>query len=94
MLRNLILDLGIDPRRYGTHCLRRGGAQYLHRERRWSIARICDWIGWSEEYSIFTVFRYLYSPHDDPVMAREDYLNPKIAPTLVCHQCGRSCHCT
>ncbi|KAH9481587.1 hypothetical protein JR316_0001127 [Psilocybe cubensis] len=55
LFRNNLLDIGVDPIPYGTHSFRRGGCQYLSSERRWSIRTICEWGGWSTEFSNLTI---------------------------------------
>ncbi|KAM6489048.1 hypothetical protein JOM56_015460, partial [Amanita muscaria] len=91
--RNMLLDIGKCADVYGTHSLRRGGCQWLARERRWRIPRICDWGGWSTELSHLTIVRYLLSWNDDPYEAREDFFNPSKEPTTRCPHCGRDCTC-
>ncbi|KAK7006941.1 DNA breaking-rejoining enzyme [Favolaschia claudopus] len=55
MFRNNLLDIGLDPYPYGTHSFRRGGCQYFASHRRWSLRRICNWGGWSMEFSSLTI---------------------------------------
>ncbi|KAF5330343.1 hypothetical protein D9619_005481 [Psilocybe cf. subviscida] len=93
LFRNNLLDIGIDPAPYGTHSFRRGGCQYLSSERRWLLRRICEWGGWSTEFSNLTIVKYLLSWNDNPTERREDFFNPDIQPTTKCYHCGRSCPC-
>ncbi|KAF8899905.1 hypothetical protein CPB84DRAFT_1779667 [Gymnopilus junonius] len=93
LFRNNLLDIGVDPIPYGTHSFRRGGCQYLSSVRRWSLRQLCDWGGWSTEFSNLTIVRYLISWNDDPTDMQEDYFNPARKPAVKCFQCGRSCHC-
>jgi len=93
MFRNNLLDVGMDPVAYGTHSFRRGGCQYLAADRRWMLRRICEWGGWSTEFSNLTIVRYLISWNDDPTERREDFFNPVQTPVLHCFHCGRSCRC-
>ncbi|KIJ08192.1 hypothetical protein PAXINDRAFT_89235, partial [Paxillus involutus ATCC 200175] len=93
LFRNNLLDVNVDPAPYGTHSFRRGGCQYLHIERRWLLRRICEWGGWSQEFTNLTIVKYLISLNDDPTEPREDFFNLDRRPTLKCHQCGRSCPC-
>ncbi|KAK6989001.1 hypothetical protein R3P38DRAFT_3331736 [Favolaschia claudopus] len=93
MFRNNMLDIGIDPAPYGTHSFRRGGCQWLYSCCRWGLIRICDWGGWSTEFSNLTIVKYLISYADEPSERREDYMNPNRPPTLKCFSCGRTCHC-
>ncbi|TFK78451.1 hypothetical protein K466DRAFT_507267 [Polyporus arcularius HHB13444] len=93
--RNNLLDIGIDPRTYGTHSFRRGGCQYLHTELRWPIRTICDWGGWAEDMDNHaTIFRYLLSWVDSPTSQRVDLFNPNRVGTDPCTHCGRTCHCS
>ncbi|RDX40411.1 hypothetical protein OH76DRAFT_1490092 [Lentinus brumalis] len=91
--RNNLLDVGIDPRPYGTHSFRRGGCQYLAMVLRWPIRNICTWGGWSENFNSGTIFKYLLSWTDAPLIDREDYMNPDRPAGEICHACGRSCSC-
>jgi hypothetical protein len=93
LFRNNLLDVGIDPHPYGTHSFRRGGCQYLSSERRWPIRRICEWGGWSTEFTSLTIVKYLISWNDDPTEPREAYFDPNRAPTVKCPTCGRTCPC-
>ncbi|KAJ7462934.1 hypothetical protein FB451DRAFT_1028406, partial [Mycena latifolia] len=93
MFRNNLLDVGIDPYPYGTHSFRRGGCQWLYTCCRWGLRRICDWGGWSTEFSNLTIVKYLISYVDEPSERREDYMNPNRPPSLKCFSCGRTCHC-
>ncbi|EIW59001.1 uncharacterized protein TRAVEDRAFT_123077, partial [Trametes versicolor FP-101664 SS1] len=91
--RNNLLDIGIDPLPYGTHSFRRGGCQWLSSGCRWPLRQICDWGGWSLNFTSMTIVKYLISWNDDPTERREDYMNPNRKPTVQCHACGRRCHC-
>lgn len=93
LFRNNLLDVGIDPYPYGTHSFRRGGCQFLASVLRWPLRRICDWGGWSSEFTSLTIVKYLISWNDDPTERREDLLDPNRAPAMMCFTCGRSCHC-
>jgi hypothetical protein len=93
LFRNNLLDIKIDPTPYGTHSFRRGGCQYLAGERRWLLRTICEWGGWSREFSSMTIVKYLISWNDNPTEQREDYFNPAGKPAIKCYHCGRSCHC-
>ncbi|KAF8179760.1 DNA breaking-rejoining enzyme [Mycena galopus ATCC 62051] len=93
MFRNNLLDIGLDPYPYGTHSFRRGGCQYLASHRRWSLRRICDWGGWSAEFSSLTIVKYLIGWNDDPTELRENFLNPNQKITEKCPACGRTCPC-
>jgi hypothetical protein len=93
MFHNNLLDVGIDPHPYGTHSFRHGGCQYLASERRWPLRRICEWGGWSTEFTHLTIVKYLISSNDDPMERREDFFNPERVPVAKCFSCGRSCPC-
>ncbi|KAF8177525.1 hypothetical protein K438DRAFT_1606316, partial [Mycena galopus ATCC 62051] len=93
MFRNHLLDINVDPYPYGTHSFRRGGCQYLHVYRRWSIRDICQWGGWSTEFSSLTIVKYLISWNDSPVVQRRDFFNPRRPLQLKCPYCGRACNC-
>ncbi|KIJ04676.1 hypothetical protein PAXINDRAFT_94457 [Paxillus involutus ATCC 200175] len=93
LFRNNLLDIQVDPVSYGTHSFRRGGCQYLHIERRWPLRRICEWGGWSQDFTSMTIVKYLISLNDDPTEPREQFFNPDRKPTVKCPQCGRSCPC-
>ncbi|KAJ7743734.1 hypothetical protein DFH07DRAFT_749786 [Mycena maculata] len=93
MFRNHLIDIEIDPYPYGTHSFRRGGCQYLHIYRRWPIRDICQWGGWSTEFSSLTIVEYLISSNDSPMVQRRDFFNPDRALQLKCMYCGRSCNC-
>ncbi|KAF8177438.1 hypothetical protein BJ912DRAFT_856915, partial [Pholiota molesta] len=94
MFRNNLLDIGIDPTPYGTHSFRRGGCQYLSADRRWGIRRICEWGGWSAEFTSLTIVRYLISWNDDPREKREDFFDSDRLPVTKCYYCGRTCNCS
>ncbi|KAK7034796.1 hypothetical protein R3P38DRAFT_3312137 [Favolaschia claudopus] len=66
MFRNNLLDIEIDSAPYGTHSFRRGGCQWLYTSCRWGLRRICDWGGWSTEFSNMTIVKYLFSYADEP----------------------------
>lgn len=93
MFRNNLIDIGIDPAPYGTHSFRRGGCQWLATDRRWVLKKICEWGGWSTEFTHLTIVKYLISWNDDPLLPREDYFNFNLVPTVQCYSCGRSCNC-
>ena len=90
---NNLLNVGIDPSPYETHSVQRGSCQYLSSECHWTLWQICDWGGWSTEFSSMTIIKYLISWNDDLTKSRDDFFNPNRAPTVKCPYCGRSCHC-
>ncbi|KAH7904261.1 DNA breaking-rejoining enzyme [Hygrophoropsis aurantiaca] len=94
LFRNNLLDIRIDPHPYGTHSFRRGGCQYYATHRRWPLRKICEFGGWSQEFSNMTIVKYLISWNDDPTDRREDFLNPAHTPVIKCFACGRSCACS
>ncbi|KAJ3726483.1 DNA breaking-rejoining enzyme [Lentinula guzmanii] len=93
MFRNNLLDIGVDFVPYGTHSFRRGGCQWLSVERRWPLRQICEWGGWSQEFTHLTIVKYLISWNDNPHVDRDDFFNMHRAPAVVCPVCNRSCHC-
>ncbi|KAN0137547.1 hypothetical protein V8E53_004598 [Lactarius tabidus] len=94
LFRNNLIDIGVDPIAYGTHSFRRGGCQWMAVDIRWPLRRICEWGGWSLEYSHLTIVKYLISWNDDPSQSREDFLDFNRAPVQKCFACGRSCGCS
>ncbi|EPQ50941.1 hypothetical protein GLOTRDRAFT_50099, partial [Gloeophyllum trabeum ATCC 11539] len=92
--RHNLLDVKRDPVPYGTHSFRRGGTQWLHCDKRWGIRKICEWGGWATTLPPTIVLRYLISYVDDPRERREDFMDFRRKPTVVCPNCGRSCHCS
>ncbi|KAJ3792160.1 hypothetical protein GGU11DRAFT_733158 [Lentinula aff. detonsa] len=93
MFRNNLLDIGVDFVPYGTHSFRRGGCQWLSVEHRWPLRQICEWGGWSQEFTHLTIVKYLISWNDNPHVDRDDFFNMHRAPAVVCPVCNRSCHC-
>ncbi|KAJ3926810.1 MAG: DNA breaking-rejoining enzyme, partial [Lentinula lateritia] len=93
MFRNNLIDIGVDHVPYGTHSFRRGGCQWLSVERRWPLRQICEWGGWSQEFTHLTIVKYLISLNDNPTIDREDFFNLNRPPASVCPVCNRSCHC-
>ncbi|KAG0694256.1 hypothetical protein DFH29DRAFT_985313 [Suillus ampliporus] len=92
--RNNLLDIGIDPRPYGTHSFHCGGCQYLAMVLRWPLCQICTWGGWAENFdNPGTIFKYLLSWNDAPLLQREDYFNPDRAGSDPCTNCGCTCSC-
>jgi len=86
-------DISQEPMLYGGHSFRRGGVQYFYRFKRWNLVRICDWGGWSSNYSNTTIMRYLLGLNDHSYEQREDFLNPNRQLALRCGSCGRDCPC-
>ncbi|KAJ7490204.1 hypothetical protein B0H11DRAFT_1719309, partial [Mycena galericulata] len=93
LFRNNLLEVKVDPAPYGTHSLRRGGVQYLLLFKRKGIRQICEWGGWSTDFTSSSVLRYIISLSDDVQLVREDFLDPNRPPQLKCYVCGRGCHC-
>ncbi|KAJ7499117.1 DNA breaking-rejoining enzyme [Mycena latifolia] len=93
LFRNNLLDIDIDPAPYGTHSVRRGGVQYLLLFKRAGLRHICEWGGWSTDFTSTSVLRYIISVSDDVQLNREDFLNPNRPLQLTCHTCGRNCNC-
>ncbi|KAJ7447380.1 DNA breaking-rejoining enzyme [Mycena galericulata] len=93
LFRNNLLEVKVDPAPYGTHSLRRGGVQYLLLFKRKGIRQICEWGGWSTDFTSSSVLRYIISLSDDVQLVREVFLDPNRPPQLKCYVCGRGCHC-
>ncbi|KAJ3926790.1 MAG: DNA breaking-rejoining enzyme [Lentinula lateritia] len=93
MFHNNLLDVGVDFVPYGTRSFRRGGCQWLSVERRWPLRQICEWGGWSQEFTHLTIVKYLISWNDNPHVDRDNFFNMKHARAKVCPTCNRSCHC-
>jgi len=86
LFRHNLMDIDVDPRPYGTHSFRRGGAQFLHHVRRWSIIKVCDWGGWSKDNDAqSTIFKYLLSWNDSPHHTRREMLHPSPPLEDRCH---------
>ncbi|KIK05453.1 hypothetical protein K443DRAFT_341786 [Laccaria amethystina LaAM-08-1] len=93
MFRNNLLDIEIDPTPYGTHSFRRGGCQWMSVDLRWNLRTICEWGGWSMEFTNLTIVKYLISSNDAPSRERGDFFNFKAGTTIKCSMCGRTCAC-
>ncbi|KAK0456849.1 hypothetical protein EV421DRAFT_1697992 [Armillaria borealis] len=93
LFRHNLLDIGLDPYVYGTHSFCRGGCQWLSVHLRWGIRQICEWGGWSSEFTHLTIVKYLISWNDMPMLHRDQFFDFSRPPTVKCHSCGRSCHC-
>ncbi|KAF8233880.1 hypothetical protein L208DRAFT_1264826 [Tricholoma matsutake] len=61
MFCNNLLDVNIDPFAYGTHSFHRGGCQHFASHKHWSLRTICEWGGWSTEFTNLTIVKYLIS---------------------------------
>ncbi|KAF7374671.1 hypothetical protein MSAN_00352100 [Mycena sanguinolenta] len=91
-LRHSLMDVNIDPQAYGTHCLRRGGAQWLHRVWGVKISELCHWGCWVNDYkSPNSVWRYLIALVDEDEFDRKSFCDPKAIKG--CPTCRRSCQC-
>ncbi|KAJ3861306.1 hypothetical protein EV359DRAFT_74768 [Lentinula novae-zelandiae] len=93
MFRNNLLDIGVDFVPYGTHSFRRGGCQWLSVEHCWPLHQICEWGGWSQEFTHLTIVKYLISWNDNPHVDCDDFFNMNRAPTTAYSTCNRTCHC-
>ncbi|KAJ7619592.1 DNA breaking-rejoining enzyme, partial [Roridomyces roridus] len=93
LFRHNLLDIGLDPWPYGTHSFCRGGCQFFATWQCWSLRRLCEWGGWSMEFSNLTIVKYLIGWNDDPTETRENFLNPNQKTMLRCATCGRNCAC-
>ena len=45
------------------------------------------------DFDNLTIVRYLMSWNDNPMMKREDFLNPETPVGHLCNYCGRTCNC-
>ncbi|KAL1699070.1 hypothetical protein EV121DRAFT_216977 [Schizophyllum commune] len=88
-----LLAVGVDYSPYGTHSFRRGGCQYLVVDRRWNIRRVCEWGGWSTDFTHLTIVKYIISFVDEPMSSRADFFRPGRRVTRSCRLCGRNCPC-
>ncbi|KAK0187067.1 hypothetical protein F5146DRAFT_1104991 [Armillaria mellea] len=68
LFHNNLCDLEIPPYAYGTHSFHRGGCQWLSIDLRWSLQQICEWGGWSTDFSHLTIVKYLISWNDNPML--------------------------
>ncbi|KAF8998884.1 hypothetical protein BDZ89DRAFT_969739, partial [Hymenopellis radicata] len=67
--RNNLVDIQNDClHSYGTHSFRRGGCQWLSVELRWPLRQICEYGGWSTDFSHLTIVKYLISWNDNHPM--------------------------
>ena len=93
MFRNNLLDIEIDPTPYGNHSFRHGGCQWMSVDLRWNLRTICEWGGWSMEFTNLTIVKYLISSNDAPSRERGDFFNFEGGTTIKCSMCGRTCAC-
>ncbi|KAK0440482.1 uncharacterized protein EV420DRAFT_1623116 [Desarmillaria tabescens] len=86
LFRNNLWDLGISPYVYGTHSFQCGGCQWLSCDLRWSIRQICEWGGWSSDFTHLTIVKYLISSNDNPMLRCEDFfrLDCQVAKCWTC----------
>ncbi|KAK0194664.1 hypothetical protein F5146DRAFT_1102115 [Armillaria mellea] len=84
LFRNNLVDINIAPYTYGNHSFRRGGTQWLS---------ICEWGGWSKEFTHLTIVKYLISWNDNPTMLHEDFFRLDRKSTVHCYACGHTCPC-
>ncbi|KAK0471479.1 hypothetical protein IW261DRAFT_1670580 [Armillaria novae-zelandiae] len=93
LFRNNLCDLGELPYAYGTHSFRRGGCQWLSVDLRWSICQICEWGGWSTDFTHLTIVKYLISWNDAATLRRDEFFKLDREATTRCWSCGRTCAC-
>ncbi|KAL1671892.1 DNA breaking-rejoining enzyme [Schizophyllum commune] len=86
LFRQNLLHVGVDYSPYGTHSFRRG-------DRKWNIRRVCEWGGWSTDFTHLTIVKYLISWVDEPMSSRADFFRPGQRVARLCRTCGRSCPC-
>ncbi|KAJ7755952.1 hypothetical protein B0H16DRAFT_1315319 [Mycena metata] len=86
LLRSRLEDIGIDAALFGTHCARRGGAQW-HFDRGVSVSFICIMGGWSTDFRTSSVWVYIINMVDSEHWDRTTFYDPNhVGPT--CWQCG------
>ncbi|KAJ7364270.1 hypothetical protein DFH08DRAFT_910497 [Mycena albidolilacea] len=61
---------------------------YFASDCQWSLQHICEWGGWSMEFSNLTIIKYLIGWNDDPTELWENFLNPNQPITQRCPACG------
>ncbi|PBK88149.1 hypothetical protein ARMGADRAFT_937764, partial [Armillaria gallica] len=93
LFRNNLWDLDIIPYPYGTHSFHCGGCQWFACKLRWSIRQICEWGGWSTDFSHLTIVKYLISANDTPTLCRDEFFKLD-CQVVKCMTCGRTCPCT
>ena len=94
MFRWHLIDIGIDPKLYAGHSFRRGGCQYLFTVLLWDLRTICEWGGWSPDFTTLTIVRYLVSFNDvKRRLVEEDFFFPYLRSGGWCGECGRQCGC-
>ncbi|KAH8985965.1 DNA breaking-rejoining enzyme [Lactarius hatsudake] len=94
MFCNNLIDIGVDPIAYSTHLFRCGGCQWLANDLWWPLWWICEWGGWSTEFTHLMIIKYLISWNDNPLQNWENFFNLNWAPVLKCFACGWLCHCS
>ncbi|ESK82129.1 cointegrate resolution protein s [Moniliophthora roreri MCA 2997] len=90
---NHLSVIGLDAMQYGGHSFRHGGCQWLHIECRWPLQKICEWGGWSQEFSNLTIVKYLISWNDNPRFKWENFFLMNQKAEVACVMCGRKCLC-
>ncbi|KAK0462316.1 DNA breaking-rejoining enzyme [Desarmillaria tabescens] len=93
LFRNNLCDLGEPPYAYGTHSFHCGGCQWLSVDLQWSIRQICEWGGWSTDFTHLTIVKYLISWNDVTMLRREDFFKLDREATIKCWSCGCTCAC-
>ncbi|PBK82913.1 hypothetical protein ARMGADRAFT_1048527 [Armillaria gallica] len=67
-------------------------AMWFACELRWSIQQICEWGGWSTDFSHLTIVKYLISANDTPTLRQDEFF--KLDGQVVkCMTCGQTCPC-
>ncbi|PBK68264.1 DNA breaking-rejoining enzyme [Armillaria solidipes] len=84
LFRNNLCDLGEPPYAYGTHSFRHGGCQWLS---------ICEWGGWSTDFTHLTIIKYLISWNDAATLRRDEFFKLDREATTRCWSCGHTCAC-
>ncbi|KAK0191777.1 hypothetical protein F5146DRAFT_1103646 [Armillaria mellea] len=94
LFQNNLVDINIAPYTYGNHSFCHGGTQWLSVDLQWPIRQICEWGGWSKEFTHLTIVKYLISWNDNPTMPHKDFFRLDRKSTVHCYACGRTCPCT
>ncbi|KAJ6450218.1 hypothetical protein C8R47DRAFT_998961 [Mycena vitilis] len=85
-IRNALMDVNVDPLRFGTHCNRHGGAKFYFHIKKKPVESICLRGRWSLNLKTSSVWKYLISMHDD-FLDRQKFMDPK--HQYRCPKCGR-----
>ncbi|KAF9065253.1 hypothetical protein BDP27DRAFT_1229093, partial [Rhodocollybia butyracea] len=94
LFRNMLVDIGEDPKLYGVHALRRGGCQWMFRDCRMSLPEVLSWGSWSPNLTHAIILRYLVSDTDILQRPRSSFFDPWAQLNGdECRSCHRRCFC-